>query len=163
FTATVQTHWTADSSGKPAGARGDWYPVSGSWKQLYTDLWVPAGGAISPAELFAFMPFDPSSRMPPDQVNLKDITGEQFSLSRRYARPLAQGRLEQLESEAVAAHVPGQARNIHVNVLMEDSTSIPALAPVYVMAYRYRDQVHRYLINGQTGRATGTAPVSMAK
>ena len=37
------------------------------------------------------------------------------------------------------------------------------LAPVFVMAYRYRERVYRFVINGQTGRATGSAPVSAAK
>ena len=31
------------------------------------------------------------------------------------------------------------------------------------MAYRYKDQVHRFLVNGQTGQCTGTAPTSYAK
>jgi hypothetical protein len=31
------------------------------------------------------------------------------------------------------------------------------------MAYRYKDQVHRFLMNGQTGKCTGTAPISYRK
>jgi len=31
------------------------------------------------------------------------------------------------------------------------------------MAYRYRDQLYRFLVNGQTGRVTGQAPVSWKK
>jgi hypothetical protein len=50
-----------------------------------------------------------------------------------------------------------------VNVRLESITSEPALLPVWIMAYQYRDQTHRSLINGQTGRATGEAPVSAAK
>jgi hypothetical protein len=37
------------------------------------------------------------------------------------------------------------------------------LLPVWIMAYRYQDDVFRFLINGQTGRATGKAPVSWRK
>jgi hypothetical protein len=37
------------------------------------------------------------------------------------------------------------------------------LLPVWVMAYRYEEQVFRFLINGQTGRATGKAPISWLK
>jgi len=35
--------------------------------------------------------------------------------------------------------------------------------PIWVMAYRYQDRVFRFLINGQTGRATGQAPTSWKK
>jgi DNA-directed RNA polymerase subunit RPC12/RpoP len=164
FTTKVRTHWTADTSQTPAGARADWYPLCGYREGEYTDLWIPAGEGISPAELFAVMPFDPSMSVPPERVDLADVTVEQFSVSRRYARPLAQGRLEVLETESVSRdEVPGRSRNVRVNVLMEGATSRPALAPVYVMAYRYRERVYRYVLNGQSGQSTGTAPVSAGK
>ena len=37
------------------------------------------------------------------------------------------------------------------------------LLPVWIMAYRYKDQVYRFLVNGQTGHCTGTAPTSYRK
>lgn len=163
FTTQVETHWTADTSETPAGSRADWFPLYGQARRDYHDLWVPAGGGLDPGELFAILPFDPTSAVAPDRVDLVDVTVAQFSISRRYARPLVQGRIEALEAEAVAAEVPGRSRNVHVNVLMHGASSRPALAPIYVMAYRYRDRVYRFVINGQTGVSTGTAPFSKAK
>ena len=163
FTTRVETHWTADTSETPAGSRADWYPLAGQDERDYQDLWVPAGGGLDPGELFAILPFDPSAAVAPDRVDLVNVTVEQFSISRRYARPLAQGRIEAMEAQAVAAGVPGNSRNVRVNVLMHGASSRPALAPIYVMAYRYRDRVFRFVINGQTGASTGTAPFSTAK
>jgi hypothetical protein len=37
------------------------------------------------------------------------------------------------------------------------------MAPVYVMAYRYRDRLFRFVLNGQTGKFTGRAPISASK
>jgi hypothetical protein len=37
------------------------------------------------------------------------------------------------------------------------------LLPIYIMAYRYKGHVYRFLVNGQTGRCTGTAPTSYLK
>ena len=37
------------------------------------------------------------------------------------------------------------------------------LLPVWIMAYRYKDQVFRFLVNGQTGQATGQKPTSATK
>jgi LSD1 subclass zinc finger protein len=160
FATNARTHWTADTSHTPPGARADWYPISGYREAEYADLWVPAGEGIGPGELFAVVPFDAAAGVPPGEVDLEHAVVEQFSASRRYVRPLAQGRLEALEAEAVAAGVPGRSRNVHVNVLMEGATSRPALAPVYVMAYRYREKVYRFVMNGQTGQYVGTAPTS---
>jgi predicted RNA-binding Zn-ribbon protein involved in translation (DUF1610 family) len=163
FATRVRTFWTADTDRTPPGARADWYPVASWHERDYADLWVPAGQAVSLGELAAILPFDPGAAVAPEAVDLARVTVEQFSVSRRYARPLAQGRLEALEADAVAAEIPGRCRNVHVNVLMQDATSRPALAPLYVMSYRYRGRLYRFVLNGQTGRATGTAPTSVAK
>jgi hypothetical protein len=48
-------------------------------------------------------------------------------------------------------------------VRLENLTSEPVLVPVWIMAYRYRESVYRFLINGQTGRPWGQAPFSWIK
>ena len=77
---------------------------------------------------------------------------------------MAREGLENLETQACTSeYVPGTARNVHVNVQITDMAGEPVLLPVWIMAYRFRDQLYRFLVNGQTGRATGQAPLSMAK
>jgi hypothetical protein len=52
---------------------------------------------------------------------------------------------------------------LKVNAKLEGLSSATILLPVWIMAYRYQNQVYRFLVNGQTGRATGQAPVSWKK
>jgi DNA-directed RNA polymerase subunit RPC12/RpoP len=164
FAATTHTFWTADTSQTPGGARADWYPLSGEHRGSYAGLLVGASGALTPGETSAIGPFNLASGVPPEQADLDNVIVEQFGVPRKYARPLAQAGLEQLEAEACQrGYVPGRARNVHVNVRVEGLSSEPILLPVWIMAYRYRDQVYRFLVNGQTGRATGQAPVSWPK
>jgi hypothetical protein len=84
-------------------------------------------------------------------------------VQRKYARPLAQSGLEDLERQACAKYVPARSRNLKVNVRVEGLTGEPVLLPVWIMAYQYKGQVHRFLMNGQTGKSTGTAPISYRK
>jgi hypothetical protein len=37
------------------------------------------------------------------------------------------------------------------------------LLPVYVLSYRYRNKLYRFLVNGQTGKCAGDKPVSAGK
>jgi len=37
------------------------------------------------------------------------------------------------------------------------------LLPVWISAYRYRDKVYRFIINGQTGEVSGESPKSWWK
>jgi len=164
FQAKTHTCWTADTSQTPAGARADWYPLAGEHHGAYAGLLVGASGVLTPSETAAICPFDLAAGVAPEEVDLEQVTVERFSLPRKYARPLARAALEQIESDVCARrYVPGRARNVHVSMCVEGMSSEPMLLPVWIMAYRYKDRVRRVLINGQSGKATGTAPVSWAR
>jgi hypothetical protein len=163
FAARTFTYWTADTSQTPAGARADWYPISGQHHGAYQGVLIGASSALSPAETSAICPYDLSHAVPPEQVDLENAVFEQFRVPRKYARPLARRGLEELERGACQQYVPGRARNVKVNVRLEDLQSEPVLLPVWIMAYRYNDKLFRFLVNGQSGRATGQAPTSWRK
>jgi len=164
FEAHTHTYWTADTSQTPAGARGDWYPLCGEHQGRYEGVLIGASGALSAAETHALCPFDLSQAVDPASADLENVIVERFGVARKYARPLARQGLEEMERAACQAqYVPGRARNVKVNVRIEGLSSEPLLLPVWIVAYRYADKVYRFLVNGQTARATGKAPTSWRK
>lgn len=163
FSARTFTFWTADTNKTPFGARGNWYPLSGEHRGKYEGVMVGASSVLTPAETHAICPFDMRHAVRPDQVDLENAVYEQFRVQRKYARPLAQAGLESLERAACQQYVPGTARNLKVNVRLDGLHSEPVLLPVWIMAYRYQDKVFRFLVNGQSGAATGTAPIDWKK
>jgi hypothetical protein len=163
FAAKVFTYWTADSSQTPPGARGDWFPLAGENRGTYSGVIVGASSVLTPTETDGICPFELGKAVSPDQVDLENVVYEQFRVQRKYARPLAQAGLEAREREACRKFVPGNCRNMKVNLRVEGLTGEPVLLPVWIMAYRYKDQLHRFLVNGQTGKCTGTAPISYKK
>lgn len=161
FSADVFTNWTADTSQTPIGASGDWYPLSGEHRAHYEGVLVGASGALTPHETSQLCPFDMEQALSPDQVDFASFTVEQFNVARKYARPLAQSGLEELERSAIdRKFVPPRSRNVKVNLRIENMRSEPILLPVWIMAYQYQDQVYRFLVNGQSGRCTGHGPIS---
>jgi hypothetical protein len=50
-----------------------------------------------------------------------------------------------------------------VSTRYDDTTFKHLLVPIWISAYRFNGKVYRYLVNGQNGRASGTAPWSVAK
>ncbi len=163
FRAETATFWTADTSHTPAGARGDWYPLFGEHRGSYSGLLVGASGVLTPQETSSICPFDLAQAAPAADVDTENMIVEQFSVQRKYARPLARQSLESLEQQACQSQVPGNCRNLKVNVRLEGMSSEPVPLPVWIVAYQYREKVYRFLINGQTGRATGRAPTSWKK
>lgn len=163
FGGQTFTYWAADTSQVPFGARASWCPVSGEHRGNYSGVLIGASGVLTPSETASLCPFELSTGVPPEQVDLNNVVYEQFRVQRKYARPLAQQGLENLEAQACQQYVPGNCRNMKVNVRVQNLTAEPVLLPVYIMAYQYRQKVYRFLVNGQTGRHSGTAPISYKK
>lgn len=163
FAAKVFTYWTADTSQTPRGAMASWYPLFGENSSNYSGVLVGASSVLTPTETSAICPFDLATAVPPGQVDLTNVVYEQFRVQRKYARPLAQSAFENLERQACTTHVPGNCRNMKVNVRVQDLSGQPALLPVWIFAYRYRGRLFRFLVNGQNGQCTGTAPLSRRK
>jgi hypothetical protein len=164
FAARTHTYWTADSSQVPFGAKASWYPVTGEHRGEYQGMLVGASSALAPAETTSLCPFDLSAGVEPESIDLQSVTVEQFTVHRKYARPLARQGIEHREQAACAGkYLPHGNRNLKVNVRLDDLRSEPVLLPVWIMAYRYRDKLYRFLLNGQTGQTTGEAPVSKLK
>lgn len=161
FSATTHTYWTADSSVVPVTARGEWRPLFGEVRNRYDAVLVAASQVLTLAETQGLGRYDFSRAVPPDRVDLDNITYEQFRLPKKYARPIARRLIEELEGEEqVRPLIPGRARNIHLNVKVTNLSAEPVLLPVWILAYRYRDRVYRFVINGQTGRPVGQLPIS---
>lgn len=161
FSADTHTYWTADSSAVPATARGTWRPLFGEMQNHYEGILVGASHVLSFAETAGLGRYDFSQAVPPDRVDLDNVTVEQFRMPRKYARPVARQIIEQLETEeSVRPSIPGRARNIRLNVKVTRLVGEPVLLPVWILAYRYKDRVYRFVINGQTGHSFGELPIS---
>ena len=150
FSGQTFTYWTSDTSQTPPGSRSGWYPVSGEHRGNYSGVLIGASGVLTPSETASLCPFELSAGVPPEQVDLNNVVYEQFRVQRKYARPLAQQGLESLEAQACQQYVPGNCRNMKVNVRVENLAAEPVLLPVYIMAYQYRQKVYRFLVNGHS-------------
>ncbi len=163
FSAHADTYWTADTNQVPWHARGNWRPVSGDHRAEYHGILVGASSTLTPVETSAICPFNLNAGQPLSQSDLANFIVEQFRVQRKYARPLARAGIESFEQEACRKLVPGRSRNVKVNVRLTGISSEPVLLPVWILAYKYKGELYRFLANGQTGRHTGTAPVSWFK
>jgi hypothetical protein len=163
FSATTESSWAADSSRTPAGSKGDWVPMTGEHQGAYQNLYVVASGILEPGEIQGVLPFDLCQTAPESAVEEFSRVREPFAFGRKYARPQARDQLRELVREACRKLVPGRCRNLHLEVRVVQMTSEPVLVPVWIVAYRYRGGLYRILLNGQSPRIAGSAPVSWLK
>jgi hypothetical protein len=163
FAANTFTYWTGDTSQTPVFSKSGWYPMSGEHVGEHRDLLIVASRILTPNEVHSIEPFDIDRGLPPEEMDLDNSIVEEFRVPRKYARPLARGRIESLERQACRQYLPGRARNVHVNTRISDMSSQPVLLPIWIMVYRFKDKPYRVLINGQTGAIAGEAPFAYGK
>jgi hypothetical protein len=163
FQGRAHTYYAADSSKVPPLARASWRPVFGERDGAAAEVLVPGSGSLRTGEVAAISPFDFSGLKPYVREELHAYPVEDFGLSRRGARPRARALMLEGERAACAALVPGKSRNVRVSTLFFDLRSDPVLVPVWISAYRFKETTYRFLVNGQTGKLTGSAPRSLAK
>ena len=86
---------------------------------------------------------------------------EEYSVDRNDALLVCQQEFYRQEQANVAAFLPGDTHSgLQVTTTFAHVNSDLCLLPVYLLSYRYRDKLFRFLVNGQTGKADGDKPLS---
>lgn len=161
FEVECDTYWTADSNFTPPGAKADWAPQFGTHKDRYAGTLVPASGALTLREVRGLGAYELAAAVPYAPAVLGEVPAEPFAVTRKRARLLArEGVAERLEADCKRL-VPGQRqRHLRLNTLTTGTTAEPVLLPAWILAWEYRGRRFRVLVNGESGKVQGNAPVS---
>jgi hypothetical protein len=152
WSARLETHWMALV---PAANPVAQEPRTGVARFAAQGVLLPASATLTRAELAGICPFSPDTLREPDAV---DVPYELGTLTRTAASAAGFDGLRVLHEAALRAEL--HPRALRTTSLFSDVHGGPLWLPVYIAAYRYGGRLHRVVINGQTGRLVGTAPVS---
>lgn len=143
----------------------EWFPLKGTAVQQLRDHLVSASVGLSAAEVAALSPFDLGRTRPFDARLLAGWPAELPSRTRTQtdrdaAEQIRAGEIRRIGQE----QLPGDThRDTRVSCQVELVEAELVLLPVWVAVLRYAGKAHRLVVNGQTGRCHGRAPVSSRK
>lgn len=142
----------------------DWRPASGEHDASYDDWVVQASSGLDQRAIKGLQPFDTKALVPYDTRFLAGFRAERYQVGLEQAWETGRKEIEGDIENACGQKVPGDHhRNLKVQSTFTAVTFKHVLLPVWISAYRYNGQVYRYLVNGQTGKAGGDAPLSWPK
>lgn len=162
----TETETYTDSEGNTQTrtvTRTEYRPLAGVHVGYVTDVVVTASRALHNAELEAIEPFDLRQLHRYAPALISGWIAEEASRSPAECLALAREEATVLEGRRLTAFMPGDShRELQYQTTVQWETLDPVLVPVWVLAVRYRldKPVLRVLVNGQTGRAAGNAPLS---
>jgi len=162
----TETYTTTDSKGKTVTRtrtvrETEWWPLEGRYHQYHRGYMVSGSRGLPQQDADRIKPFQLPAlkRYRPDY--LAGWLCEEYSVDRDDALQTAQEVFYRREKDDVARFLPGNThRSLRVTTSFDHVHSDLCLLPVYLLSYRYRDKLYRFLINGQTGKTAGNKPVS---
>jgi hypothetical protein len=139
----------------------EWWPLAGRHHEFYSGYLVSGSRGLKQADAERIKPFHLAALKRYEPSFLAGWLSEEYSVEREAALSVCQQEFAHREHAEVAAFLPGDT---HSQVLLDTAfsqiNSDLVLLPVYVLSYRYRQKLYRFLVNGQTGRESGDKPVS---
>jgi len=175
WTASNGEHWyrtetyTTTENGKTVTKtrrvqETEWWPLSGRHHRYYSGYLVSGSRGLGQREADRIKPFHLAALKRYEPYFLAGWLSEEYSIQRDEALEACKQEFYSRERENVAAMLPGDThRDLRVETQFSDVNSDLILLPIYLLSYRYRDKLYRFLLNGQTGKAAGEKPLSWVK
>ncbi len=180
FDTEVSSRWTADagyhyytqesttdSQGKTQTRRVQhtrWEPASGWREDRYEDFLICASKGLPDGLAQKVSDFDTGALVGYAPEYLQGFSAESYAVDLNAGWERARREIGHAQEARCRGDVPGDTnRNLSANHRFSDTTFKHVLLPVWIAAFRYHDEVFRFLVNGQSGKVSGEAPRSWLK
>ncbi|MFA9399275.1 MAG: hypothetical protein ACERKV_13555 [Clostridiaceae bacterium] len=169
YTAQGGKHYyvTVERDGKKQTVQKTrWYPVSGRFSHFFDDVLVNGSKNFNDNIMLKIEPFNTSQVEPYRPEYISGFTAERYSRGVKDGFEIAKGKMEDVLVNEVSSIVRRRydvVSGINVNTSYSDVTYKHVLFPVWTARYDFNGKEYRYIINAQTGRVSGTSPISPVK
>jgi DNA-directed RNA polymerase subunit RPC12/RpoP len=148
-------------SGKERTRHTRWSSVSGQIEKFHDDVLVMASKTLPTAIIGAAARWNLKGLVPYQPEFVSGFQAEAYQVGLKESFPAAKSVIDAQVAERIRADIGGDQQRIHsVATRYSDVKFKHVMLPVWISAYRYRDKVYRFIINGQTGEVSGQSPKS---
>jgi hypothetical protein len=141
-----------------------WVPASGERSDEYDDVLVCASRGVDEGILGKTYPYRLGEARAFREEYLSGWNAEEYAVDLGLGWRRAREHVNSEEVSRCAREVPGDThRSLRVWTQHSRVTWKHLLLPLWIAAYRYRDKTWLFLVNGQTGKVAGRAPVSWVR
>jgi hypothetical protein len=141
-----------------------WAPASGHVDRFHDDVLVMASKTLPAQIVGAAARWNLKGLVPYQPEFVSGFQAEAYQIGLREGYPIAKETIDEQVAERIRDDIGGDHQRIHdVATRYDDVKFKHVLLPVWISAYRYRDKVYRFIINGQTGEVSGESPKSAWK
>ena len=138
-----------------------WSPASGRVSRFFDDVLVGASESLPRQITDRLAPWDLEALVPYDERYLSGFRSEVYQVGLDQGFQRATQIIDAAIREDVCRDIGGDAQRIHnVQTAYSRQTFKHVLLPVWSAAFRYREKIYRFVVNGRTGKVQGERPFS---
>ena len=165
----VTETYTAQENGKSVTKtrqvrKTRWHTVSGNVDMKFDDILVPATESLPRKYIDQLEPWDLENLTPFEKSYLSGFISEKYQVSLEQGFDFAKEKADAEIRIRVRHQIGGDEQRItslqtgHNNITFKH-----LLLPVYVSAYKFKNKLYQFLVNGRTGEVQGQRPYSAGK
>ena len=165
----VSESYTATENGKTVTKtkrvrRIRWCFVNGAVAHFFDDIITPASNSLPEKYVSKLEPWDLENLVPFNKSYLSGFISEKYQIGLEDGFSTAKSTADQEIKSLVKRNIGGDEQRImSLNTNYKDISFKHLLLPVYVSAYKYKNKLYRFLVNGRTGEVQGERPYSWIK
>lgn len=146
----------------------DWYGTRGEFSQSFDDELVCGTDHHDTAMLRGVEPFNTAENKIYKPEYVAGFAAERYSIGIKAAWEKAKASIQNklrslITNKILREHGADHVRNLEVKSSFSTPTYKYLLLPVWLSSFKYKDKVYQFMVNGQTGKVTGSTPVSVPK
>lgn len=139
----------------------EWWNLSGSHHRYHAGYLVSGSKGLSQKEADRVKPYQLPALKRYEPYYLAGWLSEEYTVPRDAALEQSKQEFYDREQREIADFMPGDThRGLQVTTTFRHVNSDLCLLPVYLLSYRYKDRLFRFMVNGQTGNVVGDKPLS---
>lgn len=138
-----------------------WRPTSGTHQEEFRDILVHASRQMNDKHMEAIGPYPLERLLPYRPDYLSGFAAEKYSVDVESGWARGKQMIESILRRHITRRIGGdEVRNLRIHTRYSRNMYKHVLLPVWNSSYVYKDKTYPYIVNGQTGKVTGDAPIS---
>ena len=138
-----------------------WRAVSGRVTRFFDDVLVLASRSLPREITERLEPWDLANLTPYQEAYLSGFRSEMYQIDLEPGFERAQEIMAVTIRRDIARDIGGDHQRIHqMDTRYDDICFKHILLPIWMSAFRFRDKIYRFVVNGRTGEVQGERPYS---
>lgn len=141
-----------------------WHTESGRYNEFFDDVLINASRNVASDLIKKVEPFHLTELLDYRMEYLSGFLAERYSIPLKEGWNFAKVSIDNQIENGIQGQVYGDIVNImNVSTDYNEITYKHILLPIWISSFQFNNKVYRFLVNGQTGKVSGKAPISIFK